>query len=102
MHPRLTGDPKFHVFGTDRNSSERQRVARRVNIPIPYGRACGIIAVFLAVDGNVPPLFGKDLLLEWRAEEDHAGNRIKLAWTGEKILLRIYTDEAGHARLQLS
>ena len=102
VHPRQRVDPEFHAFGTSRNSSERQRVAGRVNIPIPYGRGRTIIAGFLAVDGNVPPLIGKDLLREWRAEEDHAGGRIKLAWKGEKVSLRTYLDETGHARLPLS
>ena len=102
VHPKHAVDPEFHAFGINENYSERQRVAGRVNIPIPYGRGRAIIAVLLAVDGNALPLIGKDLLREWRAEEYHAGDRINLAWKGEKISLRTYIDETGHARLPLS
>ena len=91
--PRIRN--KKELFGTTARS-------RASEYSIPYGRGRAIIAVLLAVDGNDLPLIGKDLLCEWRSEEDHAGDRINLAWKGEKIWLRTYIDETGHARLPLS
>ena len=102
VHLKLAVDPEFHLFGTDTDSSKRQRIAGRVKIPIPYGRGRVIPATFLVVDGNVPPLHGKDFLREWNAEEEHAKDRLKLEWKGEKVSLRTYLDESGHARLPLS
>ena len=102
VHPKHAVDPEFHAFGINKNYSERQRVAGRVNSPIPCGRGRAIIAVLLAVYGKALPLIGKDLLREWRAEEYHEGDRTNLAWKGEKISLRTYIDERGDARLPLS
>lgn len=95
-------DPEWHVIGIHGNSSEQERITGVTFIPIPCVQDRSSKVRTLVIDGRVPFMVAKPTLRESDAIEEHGQNYLNISYNGiDRVRLRTYTHDDGHARLPI-
>ena len=74
----------------------------RVVVPLPVGYNMFVTENMLLINGDVPPVIGKDWLRTWNAIESHKAGILLVCQGENEYCIQRYLDDKSHSRALLT